>query len=115
MVFCRRRFVLDKAARIRITEQIVQMFKFYRVPMNKTDKRQDIFRAALKLFARYGFKKTTVEDVAAEVGMTKSNLYFYVANKRELYEQTVGNALIQWRDSVAAAISQVDDVVENSP
>jgi AcrR family transcriptional regulator len=80
--------------------------------MTKTDKQQDIFNAALKLFARYGFKKTTVEDVAAEVGMTKSNLYFYVANKRELYELTVGSALIQWRDSVAAAILPVDDVVE---
>ena len=80
--------------------------------MSKTDKQQDIFNAALKLFARYGFKKTTVADVAAEVGMTKSNLYFYVANKRDLYEHTVRNALIQWRDSVAAAIFQVDDVVE---
>ena len=80
--------------------------------MNKTNKQQDIFNAALKLFARYGFKKTTVEDVAAEVGMTKSNLYFYVANKRELYEHAVSNALIQWRDSIAAAILQVDDVVE---
>ncbi|MBW1824545.1 MAG: TetR/AcrR family transcriptional regulator [Deltaproteobacteria bacterium] len=80
--------------------------------MTKTDKQQNIFDAALKLFARFGFKKTTVEDVAAEVGMTKSNLYFYVANKRELYEHTVGNALRQWRDSVAAAISNKDDAVE---
>jgi len=82
------------------------------VQMTKTDKQQNIFDAALKLFARFGFKKTTVEDVAAEVGMTKSNLYFYVANKRELYEHTVGNALRQWRDSVAAAISNKDDAVE---
>ena len=80
--------------------------------MTKTDKQQHIFNAALKLFARYGFKKTTVEDVAAEVGMTKSNLYFYVANKRELYEHTVGDALRQWRDSVASAVAKKDDVVE---
>ncbi len=57
-------------------------------------------------------RKTTVEDVAAEVGMTKSNLYFYVANKRDLYEQTVSSVLKEWRDSVAAAISKKDDVVE---
>jgi AcrR family transcriptional regulator len=80
--------------------------------MTKTEKQQKIFQAALKVFARYGFKKTTVEDVAAEVGMTKSNLYFYVTSKRDLYEQTVGTALAEWRDSVAAAISEVDDVVE---
>lgn len=80
--------------------------------MTKTEKQQKIFQAALKLFARYGFKKTTVEDVAAEVGMTKSNLYFYVANKRDLYEKTVSNSLREWRDSVALAISEKEDVVE---
>lgn len=80
--------------------------------MTKTEKQQEIFHAALRLFARYGFRKTTVEDVAAEVGMTKSNLYFYVANKRELYEQTVSYALRQWRDSVASAITKTDAVVE---
>jgi AcrR family transcriptional regulator len=80
--------------------------------MTKAEKQQKIFQAALQLFARYGFKKTTVEDVAAEVGMTKSNLYFYVTNKRDLYEKTVSNALIEWRDSVALAISEKEDVVE---
>ncbi|RPH47777.1 MAG: TetR/AcrR family transcriptional regulator [Desulfobacteraceae bacterium] len=80
--------------------------------MTKTEKQQEIFHAALKKFARYGFKKTTIEDVAAEVGMTKSNLYFYVVNKRDLYEQTVSNALRQWRDSVASAIEEKGGVVE---
>jgi AcrR family transcriptional regulator len=80
--------------------------------MPKSHKKQEIYRAALKLFSRYGFKKTTVEDVAAEVGMTKSNLYFYVANKRDLYEQSIRHALKQWRDSVAAAIAKKNDAVE---
>ena len=80
--------------------------------MPKTDKKQEIFRAALKLFSRYGYKKTTVEDVAAELGMTKSNLYFYVANKRDLYEQAIRHALKQWRDSVATAIAEKTDVLE---
>jgi len=62
--------------------------------------------------SRYGFKKTTVEDVAAEVGMTKSNLYFYVANKRDLHEQSIRHALKQWRDSVAATIAKKNDAVE---
>ncbi len=80
--------------------------------MSKADKKQEIFRAALKLFARYGYKKTTVAEVAAQVGMTKSNLYFYVAGKRDLYEQSIRHALKHWRDSVAAAIAEKNDVVE---
>ncbi|MBN2298308.1 MAG: TetR/AcrR family transcriptional regulator [Deltaproteobacteria bacterium] len=79
---------------------------------DKSGKHKKIFDISLKLFARYGYKKTTVEDVATELGMTKSNIYFYVKNKRDLYEKTVGNALQSWRDSVAAAVSSADDVVE---
>ena len=80
--------------------------------MDKGKKQDEIFDAALKLFALYGYKKTTVEDVAEKVGMTKSNLYFYVKNKRDLYEKTVSRSLERWRDSVARAIGETDDVVE---
>ena len=80
--------------------------------MDKGKKQDEIFDAALKLFALYGYKKTTVEDVAEKVGMTKSNLYFYVKNKRDLYEKTVSRALERWRDSVARAVGETDDVVE---
>ena len=80
--------------------------------MDRDKKQNEILDAALKLFAVYGFRKTTVEDVAEKVGMTKSNLYFYVNNKRDLYEKTVSRALQRWRDSVAKAVSKTDDVVE---
>jgi AcrR family transcriptional regulator len=80
-----------------------------------TDKKQKInylLKTALRLFAHYGFKKTTLEDVARELGMTKSNLYFYVKNKRDLYEMAVSFAFKEWQSSVAEAVAKVDDVVE---
>lgn len=89
-----------------------QIFKNKKRPRNKNQKQTEIFKAALKLFAHYGFKKTTIEDVASEVGMTKSNIYFYAENKKDLYEKTVGSELQQWRDSISASVNGVDDVVE---
>jgi AcrR family transcriptional regulator len=80
--------------------------------MDKELKQNEIFQAALKLFARFGYQKTTMEDVAAELGMSKGNLYFYISGKRDLYEKTVSSALQQWRETVAAVVAQVDDVVE---
>ena len=79
---------------------------------NKTDKKQRIFKAALSLFAHYGYRKTTLEDVAARVGMTKGNIYFYVKNKRDLYEQAVGHALENWRRAVAAEVENADTARE---
>lgn len=78
----------------------------------KDRNQQRIFKTALSLFSRFGYKKTTVEDVATALGMTKSNLYFYVKNKQDLYEKTVGNELIQWRDSVTDAVNNTEDVMD---
>ena len=80
--------------------------------MGKDRKQNEIFHASLRLFARFGYQKTTMDDVAAEVGMTKGNVYFYVSGKRDLYEKAVSLALQEWREKVADAVARVDDVVE---
>ena len=71
----------------------------------KDEKRHQLYRDALNLFAEYGYKKTTVEDVAERLGMTKGNIYFYVKNKKELYHQTIHWALTRWQDHVRSAVS----------
>jgi AcrR family transcriptional regulator len=87
---------------------------FYYSPMisNKDRKFNDILAVSLKLFAHYGYKKTTLEDVSDGLGMTKSNLYFYVTSKRDLYEKTVSMAFLEWQKAVVDAVGRVDDVVE---
>lgn len=70
----------------------------------REEKKEAIFTAALALFSRYGFGKTTIEAVARETGMTKGNLYFYVKNKEDLYRQTIHWALTRWQAHVARAV-----------
>jgi len=66
----------------------------------------EIYDAALKVFAEYGYKKATLADIARELNMTGSNFYRYVKSKKDLYEQSVGHALLQWqaysRDTIPA-------------
>lgn len=45
------------------------------------DKRAAILNAAEACFARAGFHRTTMQDVAAEAGMSVGNLYRYFSNK----------------------------------
>ncbi len=78
----------------------------------KTNKYPDLYQASLELFANFGYKKTTVEDVAGKLDMTKGNLYFYVKNKKQLYEQTINHALTQWKDHVKKAVDKKSDPVE---
>ena len=72
----------------------------------KEKKYQDLYRESLKLFATFGYKKTTIEDVADKLNMTKGNLYFYVKNKQILYENTINWALSKWQESVGKEIEK---------
>ena len=83
-----------------------------RQTMNREEKLAAIYEAALRVFARYGFRRTRVEDIADELGMTKGNLYLYVENKRDLYEKAVAHGLTRWQEMVLRAVEKADDVVE---
>ena len=77
------------------------------------DRMGQILETALSVFARYGFKKTTMEDIAKELGMTQSNLYFYVKNKKDLYELAVLEAITKWRKHMHKAFLGEKDLVRS--
>ncbi len=81
--------------------------------MKKTNKREiryeSIYRASLKVFAEYGYKKTTIGDIANELGVVKSALYFYVADKKELYNNAVAFGLRLWQDKVRESVASESD------
>lgn len=80
--------------------------------MSKKTSREEIFEAALKVFARYGLRRTRMEDIAVELNMATATLYRYVRDKRDLYEQTVAHGIKRWQSRVFEAISGIDDVTE---
>jgi AcrR family transcriptional regulator len=43
-----------------------------------------ILRAAWQMMCRYGFAKTTVEEIAAEAGIAKGTVYLYFRSKEEI-------------------------------
>ncbi|HGG04588.1 MAG TPA: TetR/AcrR family transcriptional regulator [Aliiroseovarius sp.] len=49
-----------------------------------SDRKLQIKRAALTVFARYGLRKTSMEDVAQEAGISRPALYQYFRNKDDL-------------------------------
>jgi len=48
-------------------------------------RQQEIIEAAQKVFAEYGYKKVTMDDVAAKLNITRSALYYYYKSKEELF------------------------------
>lgn len=80
--------------------------------MKRDEKTIMIYEAALRVFARFGYKKATVEDIGTELNMAKSNLYLYVKNKRELYENAVSHGLKKWQNHARTAAEKKDDIIE---
>ncbi|MGQ1786470.1 MULTISPECIES: TetR/AcrR family transcriptional regulator [unclassified Saccharicrinis] len=51
--------------------------------------RVSILEAAQGLFAKFGYKKTTMEDIALELHKGKSSLYYYFKNKEEIFQAVI--------------------------
>lgn len=56
--------------------------KFFQLPK---EKQQRIINAGFRVFAQNSYKKSPMSEIAAEAGISKSLLFFYFRNKRELY------------------------------
>ena len=73
---------------------------------------EQIYSAAIPVFARYGYKRTRIEDVSAELDMVSGTLYRYVKDKRDLYEKSVAHGIMQWQAKVKASLDETKDVKE---
>jgi acyl-CoA synthetase (AMP-forming)/AMP-acid ligase II/AcrR family transcriptional regulator len=67
-------------------------------------KRDAVLRAAAKLFIARGFKGTSLDDIAASLGVTKPTLYHYVANKEEILFECVQRGLDALRAGIDATM-----------
>ncbi len=74
--------------------------------MRKKENIEKVYAASLTVFGEFGFKKTTMEDIATKLGMTKGNLYLYAKNKKDLYRNTVSHALLKWQNLVRQRVEQ---------
>jgi AcrR family transcriptional regulator len=54
-----------------------------------------ILDSAEKLFRHYGYSKTTVADIARDLGMSTANIYRFFASKVEIHQAICGRMLQQ--------------------
>ena len=51
----------------------------------KNPKREAILTASSRLFRQYGYRRTAMEDIAKETGMSRPSVYSYFKNKDEVF------------------------------
>ncbi|NQU87340.1 MAG: TetR/AcrR family transcriptional regulator [Mariniphaga sp.] len=51
--------------------------------------RENILKTAQEIFSKYGYKKTTLDDIANAVRKGKSSLYYYFKSKEDLFQAVI--------------------------
>lgn len=80
--------------------------------INKEEFRKKVIIAAGQIFSRYGFRKTTMDEIARELKMGKSSIYYYFTSKEEIFEAVVLYEANILRNELTAAIKSVESPVE---
>lgn len=66
------------------------------------DTRQEILDTALELFADQGYDKTSLREIAAQVGVTKAALYYHFRSKEDILVALVEPIMVMQQSVVEA-------------
>ncbi|HEU0026627.1 MAG TPA: TetR/AcrR family transcriptional regulator [Ktedonobacterales bacterium] len=76
-------------------------------PPRAENQRERIMREAAILFGRSGYDTSSLNDLAAEVGISKAGLYHYFKTKQDVYDAIIIEALAGLFDHVSGAVERV--------
>ena len=78
--------------------------------MNRT--KSQIIEAAAHTFDRYGFKKTTMDDIAIAAGKGKSSLYYYFKNKEAVFEAVAAHEAALMEKAIKGELAKQNKAVD---
>ena len=73
-----------------------------------------ILDAALEVFSVYGFRGSTVDQIARKCGLSKPNLLYYFRRKEDIYIAVLERTLSDWLEPLRALDAGGDPVAELS-
>lgn len=77
---------------------------------NSEKKRATILDAALSTFSKYGLHGASIDQIALQADVSKTNLFYYFSNKEELYVNVLRELLDLWLEPLRAFTVEQDPV-----
>lgn len=71
-----------------------------------------ILAAGLQVFSQYGFRGSTLDQIAAEAGLSKPNILYYFASKDAIYRDLLTRLLDEWLQPIYEIDASGDPVEE---
>ena len=79
-------------------------------PAHRPSRRDEIIRAAIRVFSTTAYNQTTVEVLAAECGVAPTAVYYHFGGKEELFDEAYVDCLRRFSQAVDVAREQVDEL-----
>lgn len=87
-------------------------------PDVSTERKQQIFTAAVTCFGRQGYHLTKMDDIAVEAGLSKGSLYWYFNSKKALFiglfREIMGQFEQVWEAVIADETSSATEKIMNT-
>ncbi len=78
----------------------------------KQEIRSQIVEVARKIFTRYGFRKTTMEEIAEATGKGKSSIYYYFKSKEEIFRAVVEKEAEELQEQLDRTIQKDNNPID---
>jgi AcrR family transcriptional regulator len=75
-------------------------------------RREALLEAAVGVFARYGFRKSSMDEVARAAGVSRQGLYLLFADKEELFRKALNHKLTRQLGAAVLALSRAGEPLE---
>ena len=72
----------------------------------KNSKAELIVDVAQRLFAKYGFKKTTIDEIAHSAHIAKGSIYYYFSSKEDIFRTVLDKENRLWSQKVREVINR---------
>jgi AcrR family transcriptional regulator len=76
---------------------------------NLSPRKRQILEIAARLFARRGYRGTSIRDIGEQAGVLGGSLYHHIKSKDALFIELHSAALDMAEQRIAAAVAQADD------
>ena len=76
--------------------------------MASEDTRDKILSVANKLFSRFGFHKTSMDEIAKIARKAKGSLYYHFASKEDLFTEIVNKEIVNLKNQLAVIVNDTD-------
>lgn len=78
----------------------------------QTRNRRLILDAALEVFSRHGYRGATLDQIAAQAGLSKPNILYYFDGKEEIHVSLLNKLMETWLDPLKSLEGSGDPVSE---